>query len=38
MQGDEGGIFSKTPDQKSFFFFFCFKIKLKQDPGCPDKE
>ena len=37
MQGDEGGIFSKTPDQKSFFFFF-FMIKLKQDPGCTDKE
>ena len=37
MQGDEGGIFSKTPDQKSFFFF-CFNIKLKQNPGCPDKK
>ena len=35
MEGDEGGIFSKTPEWKSLF---SLKIKIKQSPGCPNKE
>ena len=35
MEGDEGGIFSKTPERKSLF---SVKIKIKQSPGCPNKE
>ena len=35
MKGDEGDIFSKAPDQKSLFLF---KIKIKQNPGCLNKE
>ena len=36
MERDEGGIFSETPDCKSFFFFFC--LKFKQNLCCPKKE
>ena len=35
MKGDEGGYFSKFPDGKPLFLF---KIKIKQNPGCPNKE
>ena len=35
MEGDEGGIFSKTPEEKSLF---SLKIKIKQNSGCPNKE
>ena len=35
MKGDEGDIFSKAPDQKTLFLF---KIKIKQNPGCLNKE
>ena len=33
MEGDEGGIFSKTPKS-----LFSLKIKIKQSSGCPNKE
>ena len=35
MKGDEGDIFSKAPDQKPLFLF---KIKIKQNPACLNKE
>ena len=35
MKGDEGDIFNKVPDQKPLFLF---KIKIKQNPGCLNKE
>ena len=35
MKGDEGGIFSNFPDRKPLFLL---KIKVKQNPGCPNKE
>ena len=35
VEGDEGGIFSKAPDSKPLFLL---KIKIKQNPGCPNKE
>ena len=35
IEGDEGGIFSKTPDWKSLFLL---KIKIKLSLGCPNKE
>ena len=35
MKGDEGGIFSKFPDGEPLSLF---KIKIKQNPGCPNKE
>ena len=35
MKEDEGDIFSKAPDQKPLFLF---KIKIKQNPGCLNKE
>ena len=35
MKGDEGGIFSKAPDWKTLFLL---KIKIKQNPGCSNKE
>ena len=35
MVGDEGGIFSKAPDWKCFFLL---KMKIKQNPGCSNKE
>ena len=34
MEGDEGGMFSKAPDWKPLFLL---KIKIKQNPGCPNK-
>ena len=34
MKGDEGSTFSKLPDWKSLFLF---KIKIKENPGCPNK-
>ena len=38
MEGDEGGIFSKGTDWKSLSLFFLLKIKIKQNPGWPNKE
>ena len=35
MKRDEGGIFSKAPDWKTLFLL---KMKIKQNPGCPNKE
>ena len=35
MDGDEVGIFSEAPDRKLFFWL---KIKIEQNPGCPNKE
>ena len=35
MKRDEGGIFSKFPDQKPLLLF---EIKVKQNPRCPSKE
>ena len=35
MQGDVGNIFSKAPDWKPLFLL---RIKIKQNPGCPNKE
>ena len=35
MKRDEGGIFSKAPDWKTLFLL---KIKIKQNPGCQNKE
>ena len=35
MEGDKGGIFIEAPDWKSLFLL---KIKIKQNPGCPNKE
>ena len=35
MEGDEGGMFSKSPDWKPLFLL---KTKIKQNPGCPNKE
>ena len=35
MKGEEGGNFSKAPDQKPLFLF---KIKIKQNPACQSKE
>ena len=35
MKGHEGDIFSKASDQKPLFLF---KIKIKQNPGCLNKE
>ena len=32
MKGDDGGIFTKATDSKND------KIKIKQNPGCPNKE
>ena len=34
MEGNEGGILSQDPDWKPFLL----KIKMKQSPGCPNKE
>ena len=36
MKGNEGGISSKFLDWKSLLFLL--KIKIKQNPGCPNKE
>ena len=35
MEGGEVGIFSKALDWKPLFLL---KIKIKQNPGCPNKE
>ena len=35
MKGDEGDVFSKAPDWKPLF---SLKIKMKQNPGCSNKE
>ena len=35
MKGDKRGYFSKFPDWKHLFLF---KMKIKQNPGCPNKE
>ena len=35
MKGNEGGIFIKAPNWMSLFLL---KIKIKQNPGYPDKE
>ena len=35
MEGSEGDIFRKAPDWKPLFLL---KIKIKQNPGCPNKE
>ena len=35
MEGDKGGIFSEVSDRKSLSLF---KIKIKQNPGRPNKE
>ena len=35
MEGDEGDVFSKAPDWKPLF---SLKIKMKQNPGCSNKE
>ena len=35
IKGDEGGIFSKTPDWKTLFLL---KMKIKENPGCSNKE
>ena len=35
MEGNEGGIFSKAPDIKSLLLL---KIKIRQNPGCPNKK
>ena len=35
MEGGEGDIFSKAPDWKPLFFY---KIKIKQNPCCTNKE
>ena len=35
MEGDEGDIFSKAPVCK---LFLLLKIKIKQNPGCQNKE
>ena len=35
MEGSEGVIFNKAPDWKSLFLF---KIMIKQNLGCPNKE
>ena len=35
MKGDEGGISNNFPDRKPLFLF---KIKVKQNPGYPNKE
>ena len=35
MEGDEGAVFSKAPDIK---FLSLLKMKIKQNPGFPNKE
>ena len=35
MEGDEEGIFSKAPNWKPLFLL---EIRIKQNPGCPNKE
>ena len=35
MKGDEGGNFSKAPDQQHLFLL---KVKIKQKPACRNKE
>ena len=35
MEGDEGGIFSKLSNEKPLFLL---KVKIKQNPGSPNKE
>ena len=35
MEEDEIGIFSKAPDWKPLFLL---NIKIKRNPGCPNKE
>ena len=37
VEGDEGGIFEKSSRLKPFPYFL-LKIKIKQNPGCPNKE
>ena len=35
IKGDEGGIFSKASHWKTLFLL---NMKIKQNPGCPNKE
>ena len=35
IEEDQGGIFSKDPEWKPLFFR---KIKIKQNPGCPNNK
>ena len=35
MKGNEGGIFSKAPEWRTLFLL---KMKIKQNPDCPNKE